>query len=119
MDLRDQLAMRFAAALVDAFQDPEDIARRAYNLAEAMLSERARRLDAEEALAIQLEPRLDPMPRVDEELEPRWLEAPYDPSWDLDPRWGEEPPRTDAEQERPGLARTQANEEALRKERSA
>lgn len=119
MDLRDQLAMHFAAALVDAFQNPEEVARRAYDLAAAMLAERARRIDAEEARAIQLEPRLESWPEVDEELDSRWLEPPYDPSWDLDPRWSEEPSRPDAEQERPGLARTQGNEEAPGKERSA
>jgi hypothetical protein len=52
MDLRDRFAAQFAAALVDAFADPGQIARRAYDLAEAMLEERARRIDAEEETAI-------------------------------------------------------------------
>ena len=106
MDLRDQLAMHFAAALVDAFPNPEEIARRAYDLAEAMLSERARRIDAEEARAIMMESRDEslgappPESLYDEDMEPLWLEPAYDPSWDIDPRWSAEPAR-------PGLARTQ------------
>jgi hypothetical protein len=138
MDLRDRFAAHFAAALVDAFAEPDQVARRAYDLAEAMLEERARRFDAdaeasaaipEERFASDAPPRpvhylalLDepePMPEVDpgfdDDLDPRLLDPPYDPSWDLEARWSEEaaPPR-------PGLARTQPEiEEAAKKERSA
>jgi hypothetical protein len=56
MDLRDRFASHFAAALVDAFSDPERVAAQAYDLAEAMLRERARRIDAEEGAAIAFEP---------------------------------------------------------------
>jgi hypothetical protein len=55
MDLRDRFAAQFAAALVDAFADPSDVARRAYDLAEAMMHEREQRIDAEEGAAIALE----------------------------------------------------------------
>jgi hypothetical protein len=138
MDLRDRFAVHFAAALVDALADSGQIARRAYDLAEAMMVERARRIDAEEGSAIALEPRrasvppvlrplsaallddpvMEPDPGYDDDLDPAWLEPPYDPSWDVETRWaapeGEIAPR-------PGLARTMpepaAGEE--RKERSA
>src|SRR5262245_9373021 len=103
MDLRDRFAAHFAAALVDAFADAGQVARRAHALAEAMLVERARRIDAEEGSSIALEPRrasippilspvhgallnepepmLEPDPGYDDEVDPSWLEPPYDPSW--------------------------------------
>lgn len=118
MDLRDRFAAHFAAALVDAFPEADEIARRAYDLAEAMLRERARRIDHDEELAL-LEarhamPLLDePMPEEDEiDFEP-----PYDPSWDLDERpLATSPSRPPG----PGLARTQPpNADEERKERSA
>jgi hypothetical protein len=127
MDLRDRFAAHFAAALVDAFADPDQVARRAYDLAEAMLEERARRFEGGSAsnpsvrpahyLALLDEP--EPMPELDpgfdDDLDPRLLDPPYDPSWDLETRWNEEPAPP-----RPGLARTQPEiEEAAKKERSA
>ena len=134
MDLRDRFAAHFAAALVDALADPGQIAARAYDLAEAMLAERARRADHEESTAIALEPRrasvppifhhalldepvLEPDPGYDDDLDPSWLEPPYDPTWDLETRWGAEPSRPPG----PGLARTvpDAVEDEGRKERSA
>ena len=68
MDLRDRFAAHFAAALVDAFTDADQIARRAYDLAEAMLGERARRVDAGEgsfhgALLDAPEPLIEPLSR--------------------------------------------------------
>jgi hypothetical protein len=145
MDLRDRFAAHFASALVDAFADPGQVARRAYDLAEAMLSERARRVDAEEGSAIALEPRrgslppqafhpdfhgallddpvLEPDPGYDDDLDPAWLEPPYDPSWDLETRWSDEPPApaSPSRSPGPGLARTQpeAAPEVEQKERSA
>jgi hypothetical protein len=139
VELRDRFAAHFAAALVDAFPDAEAIARRAYDLAEAMLSERARRLDAAEMPAIAGEIRhaalldepalLEPEPGWDEDQEdPRWLEPPYDPSWDVEARWSEEPrqgalpsppPGPDSDRARPGLARTQPEAPAAPRERSA
>jgi hypothetical protein len=133
MDLRDRFAAHFAAALVDAFADPGQVARRAYDLAEAMLTERARRVDTDESRAIaqepprfhpalldEPEPILDPDPGYDDDLDPSWLEPPYDPSWDLETRW-----TADAAASRPpgpGLARTQPDggeAEDAPKERSA
>jgi hypothetical protein len=137
MDLRDRFAAHFAAALVDAFADPGQVARRAYDLAEAMLNERARRVDGEEARAIaqeplpasipplfhralldEPEPMLEPDPGYDDDLDPSWLEPPYDPSWDIETRWDAEPSRPAG----PGLARTQpesGESEEAAKERSA
>jgi len=138
MDLRDRFAAHFAAALVDAFTDAGQVARRAYDLAEAMLEERARRFDAGEGepahasisvparpapyLALLDEPEpMDPDPGVDDDVDPRWLDPPYDPSWDLEARWSAEPsPEAGASRPGPGLARTQPEEEeAQKKERSA
>ena len=147
MDLRDRFAAQFAAALVDAFADAGDVARRAYDLAEAMLKERARRIDADESQAVAIErrsvrpeaplsyhhplldepePMMEADPGYDDDLDPSWLEPPYDPAWDLDPH-GEEPLPKNATvktlSERPpgpGLARTRPeDEEQERKERSA
>ena len=130
MDLRDRFAAHFAAALAHAFADAGEIARRAYDLAEAMLSERELRIDAEERSAIEMEPnaepldafleRLDPEAFGDEELSPSWLDPPYDPSWDLDPKWSAEPPpAASSRPPGPGLTRTQPEEGDDRKERSA
>jgi hypothetical protein len=133
MDLRDRFAVHFAAALVDALGDSEQIARRAYDLAEAMMFERARRIDAEEGSAIALEPAapaeaqprrsaappalralpgalldepiLEPDPGYDDDLDPSWLEPPYDPSWDVETRWSA-PEGDSAPRQGPGLART-------------
>jgi hypothetical protein len=79
MDLRDSFAAHFAAALVDAFADAEHVARRAYDLADAMLAERARRVDADEEGAILFEPlrgSLSAPPLEAPPLEARPLSAP-------------------------------------------
>jgi hypothetical protein len=119
MDLRDRFAVHFAAALVDAFPANAELARRAYDLADALMAERARRIDAEEAQAVEgaveterlasshalldePAPLLEPDAGWDEDADPRLLEAPYDPSWDLDDRRELRPG--------PGLARTQPGE---------
>ena len=155
MDLRDRFAAHFAAALVDAFSDDHAVARRAYELAEAMLAERARRIDAEEEGAIVLEPHRgsiaapaaspeqapasgpselpahhalldEPAPMFepelvydDEDIDPRLLEPPYDPSWDLDAHVFVPGTGVDSARSRPGLVRTQPEDEARKKERSA
>ncbi len=121
MDLRDRFAVHLAAALVGAFPEPEQIARRAYDLAEAMLAERARRVDRDEQAALVQEGNAafalldEVIPMIDEdELD---LEPPYDPSWDLDERrFAASPSRPPG----PGLARTApAAETEERQERSA
>ena len=128
MDLRDRFAAHFAAALVDAFTDADQIARRAYDLAEAMLGERARRVDAGEgsfhgALLDAPEPLIEPDPGYEGDLDPSWLEPPYDPSWDMDTRWSADPSPVEiaARPSGPGLARTVPEEvgDEPRKERSA
>jgi len=125
MDLRDKFALHIASALTGALSDPEQIARRSYDFAEALVAERARRIDADEALAIAealpfgaIDPEFNP-----DELDPEWLEERFDPTWDVEPRWTAEPipaerpieaapdtaraqgPATEVV--RPGLARTQ------------
>lgn len=133
MDLRDKFAVHIAAALAGALSDPAQIARRSYDFADALVAERARRIDADEARALAealpfgaIEPELNP-----DELDPQWLEERFDPTWDVDPRWTAERPANAANEEafgdappdttralqgpptevaRPGLARTQPNE---------
>jgi hypothetical protein len=136
MDLRDRFAARFAASLVPTGADPAELARRAYDLAEAMLAERARRIDADEGRAIALEPRRgslappgqeglldepEPMFEPEEPPDPSWLEQPYDPSWDLETRWSAEAPATpgSVHPPGPGLARAVPDEEEDRRKRSA
>src|SRR5689334_3123400 len=110
MDLRDRFAAQFAAALVDAFADTGVIAKRAYDLAEAMLAERARRIDAEERRAIETESAPGSLDAFLDQLEPEtpsWLAEPYDPSWDIEPRWSAEGSQdTSARPSGPGLSRT-------------
>jgi hypothetical protein len=139
MNLRDHFAARFAAALVDAFPEPERIARRAYDLAEAMLAERARRIDADERRAIEAEqgaddseapphsfgPLLDephPLFDRDEDLDLSSAEPHYDPSWDAELLRDERrsyPPDSASDSSRPGLARTRPGVTEVRRERSA
>ena len=114
-ELRDLFAMHFAAALVRQERySMEFIAGRAYDLADAMLAERERRLDVEEA---EIEPHAErfsagglldePMPLFErDDLDPSWLEPPYDPAWDVE-KWRIDSARSDADV-RPGLARTYA-----------
>lgn len=133
MDLRDRFAAHVAAALAPVVADPGELARRAYDVAEAMLSERARRIDAEEEAAIARRASIppapashhgalldEPMPGYDEEMDPSWMEPPYDPSWDLEARWAAEEGAS-SRSPGPGLARTQPDDTNHddRKERSA
>lgn len=127
MDLRDKFAVHIAASLAGALSDPALIARRSYEFAEALLAERARRIDADEARAIAdvlpfgaIEPELNP-----DELDPEWIEERYNPTWDVEPRWTAEQTTDTAkaptvekesteseagEVPKPGLARTQPGE---------
>lgn len=114
MDLRDRFAASLAAALVDAFSEPDEIARRAYELAEAMIRERARRIDHDEAR--HSAPALLDAPMPDLEEDERDFEPPYDPTWDLDER---PLPATQSRPPGPGLARTQPEAADEREERSA
>jgi hypothetical protein len=115
MDLRDKFAVQIAAALAGALSDPAQIARRSYDYADALLAERARRIEAEEACVIAGEFNPD-------ELDSEWLEERFDPTWDVEVRWdADAAPDTsraepvDFESVRPGLARTQpADVETLR-----
>ena len=134
-DLRDYFAIHFATALTrEQRYSLEFIAGRAYDLAEAMIEERERRvLDElaaahdEDAVAGSLGPLLDePVAPWDADsaaeanedrqasLDPRWLEPSYDPAWDVEKfRVG----RDEAEpgSVRPGLARTRTDEAAEKK----
>jgi hypothetical protein len=119
MDLRDKFAVHIAASLAGALTDPAQIARRSYDFAEALLAERARRIDADEARVLAealpfgaIEAELNP-----DELDPEWIEGLCDPNWEIEPKWTNEPApdtaRTQntemeaANEVKPGLARTQ------------
>jgi hypothetical protein len=120
MMLRDLFAAHVAAALAHRVDRPEAIAARAYDLADAMMTERARRmdpaeLDADAGAPIALDPDdldlesapanqafartglLDePAPVSEREDEPLFagVQGELDPAWlerDFDPRWEAEP----------------------------
>lgn len=115
MDLRDKFAVHIAASLAGALSDPAQIARRSYEFAEALIAERARRIDADEARAIAdilpfgaIEPELNP-----DELDPEWVEQRYDSSWDVEARWPSEPaPDTAKTQTVPTVAKETTETEA-------
>jgi hypothetical protein len=68
IDLRDHFAIHFAAALMRRQHSVQYIVGRAYDLADAMLAERSRRIDAEAAEAMASE-----LPRsIEEELWPTY-----------------------------------------------
>ena len=56
IDLRDHFAIQFAAALMRRQHSVQHIVSRAYDLADAMLAERSRRIDAEAAEAMSYAP---------------------------------------------------------------
>lgn len=124
MDLKDLFAAHVAAALATRPDRPDVIAARAYELAEALLRERARRAPTEDDELFVSERLGDvgeevpdeeffragvglldqPAPyseREGLELDPAWLERDGDPRWEAEPKWAPGPPS-----ERPGLART-------------
>jgi hypothetical protein len=128
-DLRDYFAIHFATALTrEQRYSLEFIAGRAYDLADAMITERERRVEAELVLARDADdhagsfgPLLDePLAPPDADsaveawddhepsLDPRWLEPVYDPAWDVEKfRLGRE---DEPSSQRPGLARTRREE---------
>jgi hypothetical protein len=115
MHLRDQFAAHCAAALAGAFSDPAQIARRAYDMAEALLAERARRIEADEARALADEAALvafDPLFDLDA-VDPDLLEPPYDPTWDIDDARSVEEIAKEPDRAGPGLVRARSpNDEA-------
>jgi hypothetical protein len=99
-----------------------EIARRAYDRADALLGERTRRIDRDERTALVDEgaasPALldEPAPPLDDDDDLE-LEPPHDPAWDLDER---RPHPSPSRPPGPGLAWTQPSAEpADRRERSA
>jgi hypothetical protein len=116
-DLRDTFAIHFAAALArEQRYSLEFIAGRAYDLAEALLAERDRRLQAD-LFAVD-----DAVSAAElaEAASARLLDEPMPPSNDdeqplLDPSWFEE--GAEGSPSRPGLARTRV--EDRKKQRSA
>ena len=142
LSLRDLFAAHVAASLATRVDTADAIAVKSYDLADAMLRERARRGRAEAAgahlaelvddepswLDFELGARgsmlLDepaPMSERDEEPDPRWLEREDRDPNSYDPRWDAEPVVVPPPSQRPGLARTVAGErasEAQRKEKT-
>ena len=78
LDLRDEIAARVAAGLASSTMDPRKVAGRAYAIADAMLRERAYESDW---LASYEES------GIPEAIDPRIVDAPFNPLWDLEPRW--------------------------------
>jgi hypothetical protein len=136
MDLKDLFAAHVAAALAHRIERPDVIATRAYDLADAMLRERARRSPSNDEEMLRGAP-LDafddgvpddeffrftaglldePAPLSDREameLDPSWLDRENDPQWEVEPKWS--PSETPVE--RPGLKRTTPVLEADEKKR--
>jgi hypothetical protein len=137
--LRDHFAGLFASALSARIERPDDLAKKAYDLADAMLRERMRRglgdldgegawepeelyrvvTDEEEAFhARPSEPApwalLDEPAPMSEELDPRWEDLRNDPAYEAEPKWGPSISAVRRESDRPGLARTvPSNEQPL------
>jgi hypothetical protein len=108
LELRDELAARVASGLFSSTTDARELAIRAYAIADAMLRERV----------YDYEQRHDS--QIPEAVDPRLVDAPYDPSWELEPRWSAaDIARRDATVARgqgPGLARTQSTETEKKKD---
>jgi hypothetical protein len=87
LDLRDELAAVVAATMVDRqgssprAERPDVVARRAYDLADALLRERAGR----ERATFGSEPEWG----LVESTEPRLETPPHHPSWEVEPRWSD------------------------------
>lgn len=137
MDLKDLFAAHVAGALAARSErPPREIAARAYDLAEALLAERQRRLDrveqeesfirydfaAEEASLWHVGLLDEPAPYSEserDELPASWLDREQEPAWDAEPKWAPvaSPASTATDDtnvardlrrsDRPGLARTQ------------
>lgn len=129
MRLLDFFAAQVGAALAsraESEETPQRIARRAYEIAEAMLRERAIRghgdADGEGALEVEELERVmsaeevrfyesaqlldEPAPLEDEDLDPHWQSIENDPAWEAEPKWGPAFSSERRDSERPGLART-------------
>lgn len=101
LELRDELAAHVAAGLATSSMSPRDIAIRAYAIADAMLRERGYDTAGDAEL-------YEPLP---EAVDPRIADVPYEPSWELEPRWSpDDAARRDARiAAGPGLAHTRSS----------
>jgi hypothetical protein len=131
VELRDHFAGLFATTLASRIERPEDVAKKAYDLADAMLLERARRGLEDDANEGAWEPEelfrvvtpeeeafharpSDPAPwalldepaPMSEELDPRWEDLRHDPVYEAEPKWGPPFSSVRRDSDRPGLART-------------
>ncbi len=131
IELRDFFAAHAAGTLLTEGRSPDEIARAAYDVADALVAERERRLEREalrddgasmppaaESAPLWASPPGDfdrtslldePAPmseREDDpesEVDPSWEDRAFDPRWEREPRWGEgDEPASD----RPGLRST-------------
>ncbi|MFO0550074.1 MAG: hypothetical protein U0271_16885 [Polyangiaceae bacterium] len=134
MDLKDLFAAHVAGALAARTErPPRELAARAYDLAEALVVERQRRIDrieaeessirydfaAEEASLWHVGLLDEPAPYSEserDELPASWLDKEQEPAWDAEPKWApdasvaaeEESAKPELRRsDRPGLARTQ------------
>lgn len=133
MDLKDVFAVHFAAALAQRIERADVIASRAYDLADALLRERARRVtavDVEDHSLADLSDSDDvempdeeffrasaglldePAPWSDREgveLDASWLDRENDPRWEVEPKLSFELSKEHSDKpvsDKPGLART-------------
>lgn len=136
MDLKDAFAVHFAAALAQRIERSDVIASRAYDLADALLRERARRTtdaDLQDHSLADLSGADDmdmpdeeffrssaglldePAPWSDREgleLDASWLDRDNDPKWEVEPKLAfatSKDSRTQSDKsvlDKPGLART-------------
>jgi hypothetical protein len=65
---RDELAARMAAAMADSDRSADEVAARAYAVADALIAEGGRE-------------------HRDAHIAQRWPDSSYDVSWDAEPRW--------------------------------
>lgn len=133
MRLMDFFAAQVGAALASRAdhatkETAQQIARRAYDIAEAMLRERTIRglgdaegegaIEPEEVERVMSSDEIrfyesagehlldEPMPLEDEDLDPHWQSLANDPAWEADPKWGPPFSAEKRDSDRPGLART-------------
>lgn len=127
IELRDFFAAHALRALLAEGGSPDEIAWRAYDLADALVRERARRGAGHDEVDLAAEAEGDdvpawaeppgdferaglldepaPMSERDPDLDPSWADHEFDPRWEVEPRWDDraaDAPGSD----RPGLRST-------------
>jgi hypothetical protein len=108
LELRDELALRLAAAMAGGARSPRLVADRAYAIADALLATRAT-LGLPAAVG----------EHASEDADARLDALPHDPRWEVDPRWSEADRRAAESARGPGLASARDVEPAAAKKLNA